>query len=53
MTTSNSLESVRIELIEMFNNGVTLTNIKRSLTNKGVTNELADMLVRIVELNTK
>lgn len=51
MTTANSLASVKLELVIMFNNGVTLTNIKRYLLNNGCSEALATTLVRLTEIN--
>lgn len=51
MTATNSLESVKLELVKMFNNGVTLTNIKRHLLNNGCSETLTDILVRLIEIN--
>lgn len=53
MNATNSLELVLVELVSMFNNGITLKNIKNSLLNKGVSEELANTLVRLTELKTK
>jgi hypothetical protein len=51
MNAINSLESVKLELVTMRNNGVTLTNIKRHLLNNGCSEKLATKLVRLTEIN--
>jgi len=51
MKTATSLESVKLELVIMLKNGVTLTNIKRHLLNNGCSEKLAITLVRLTELN--
>jgi hypothetical protein len=51
MTALNSLEIVKLELVTMINNGVTLTNIKRHLLNNGCSENLATKLIRLAEIN--
>ena len=53
MKAINSLELVKLELITMFNNGITLINIKRHLFNNGCSEELATKLIRIIEIEVK
>ena len=50
MNANNYLELVQKELVTMLNNGITLTNIKRQLINKGCSDALATKLVRITEI---
>lgn len=52
MNSINSLESVKLELVTMLNNGVTLINIKRHLLNNGCSEKLATTLVRLAEINS-
>jgi hypothetical protein len=53
MTAINSLELVKLELVTMFNNGITLTNIKKHLLNNGCSEVLANKLIRITEIEVK
>jgi hypothetical protein len=51
MEAIKSLELVKLELVTMINNGVTLTNVKRHLLNNGCSEKLATKLVRLAEIN--
>lgn len=46
-------ELIISDLKEMFNNGITLKNIKNHLLNNGCSELLANKLIRIVEIETK
>ena len=51
MTALNSLEIVKLEIVTMINNGITLNNIKRNLLNNGCSEKLATKLIRLAEIN--
>jgi hypothetical protein len=48
--TQAAIDSIVQELVDMIQQGVTLANVKASLTNKGTTEHLATSLVRMAIL---